>query len=331
MEQLNKNSTAWLIAVLVIAISRHSLVRGEDELPSTTTEISATLTTTLSSSVSTSTIADDDETPESSSGPLESSSSATTTTTTIAPTENKPSSSSKKTCGHEDTERVDDCMSKILFFGNRAWKPAKNLEEINKYCGIIAERIKCVQNYARSCLKPLPRQLISTIIYGFIKTQKRTCKSQDEKKAFLKHLRCLNSEELRDQMHTCIEMGTHKAESIPYNISSEDHIPAACCGYQVVVDCIQTALRKGCKDPSIENEKETIAFFESFFQSVFGDIMDLACGGKYTTVPSCEQNLKHVMLLFKEIESDIRAHPRKPKAKSPFKPFIDVFTKYDYR
>lgn len=195
-----------------------------------------------------------------------------------------------------------------------------------------------MRSFATECLTPLPRQLFRTILYGVFRTHKKVCRSQRHKEIFLSHLSACATPEIVDASHRCMELGTLKAEMIGDSLKFEEQIPAACCGAHLIQECVLGVMFQGCNvSQLVINENgtlnDTMEFYQGLLQNIFGDILDLACGSKYANLGTCDDNLPHIMKMFREFDREqLTAEvPAVPRAKSVLLPIVDIFVKYNYR
>lgn len=145
---------------------------------------------------------------------------------------------------------------------------------------------------------------------------------------FLHNLKCATPD-VMERAHQCMDTAIIKAEFISKRVKFDDQIPAACCVYHQVLDCILGVIRTHCPKIDGVNANSISQFYRQLMGNIFGDVLDLVCG-RFDKLESCENNLPELMKQFKSWEQEEKKRNLKPQSKSVLMPMLEVFTKFDY-
>ena len=128
--------------------------------------------------------------------------------------------------------QFDEATSKAFLVSNRNFTFPTTIAEVDKLCSDVFVQVERVQEIARSCLKPFPKQIVGIFIRGVKKQFKKVCNNRKEKEKVFKYADCLRPEQVLTKIFNISDEFTKVYEYINTNSSVEKRIPLACCYYQ---------------------------------------------------------------------------------------------------
>ena len=165
-----------------------------------------------------------------------------------------------------------DKAGKVCFIaGNRQQIIPESMAQVDTFCIELLHNSNIIRNISRSCLKPFPKQVISTFTHGIRKTNKRICSSVSEKNRILEYGKCLVPPAAQGLLHDMGDQFTRLIENIrDVQTDLNKKIPLVCCSYQDFKRKIRNIFPKYC---SIEAIEYTINLVDSMVE----DALDLVC------------------------------------------------------
>lgn len=128
---------------------------------------------------------------------------------------------------------LDEAGKTIFIAGNRNHVMPQNLAEADNFCAVVQENSNIIRDIARLCLKPFPKQIIGTYMYGVRKMHKRVCNDLNEKNRIIEYCKCMLPQPAQKLLHDMGDDFTMIIEAIRddgYDINKQ--IPLVCCQYQ---------------------------------------------------------------------------------------------------
>ncbi|CAG2181254.1 unnamed protein product [Oppiella nova] len=159
-------------------------------------------------------------------------------------------------CGCELKE-ADDCGMKGSFFGNRDVLVPTNEAEMDKHCGLIRESLKCLNDFTGNCLKGFVQTTIKMAVGNADKHLMKRCDNSEDRKEFLKHVKCLTDKSKMEPMHICAEKNSVMMEKL-VDVALEDRIPSGCCIFHSFQECIRKNMKEQCGDEAKDYWDEVI-------------------------------------------------------------------------
>lgn len=178
----------------------------------------------------------------------------------------------------------DICIRKAFLFSNPNATFPQTSAEVDKYCILGADHMKCVKNYAK-CLKPLQRQVFGMMMRNFKTIMRDTCDTQEGKQEFLEHSKCMTKENMA-RVHRLLDKATIHMKYILENTTKDQKLPYLCCSLVMGKSEMDRQVRNMCE--SVTGSK-TLEYINRLFNQAIGEAVDLGCGNKFGTESSCKQ------------------------------------------
>lgn len=134
-------------------------------------------------------------------------------------------------------------------FGDMSFRFPETEADIDEwYCPRVINAAKCIRNYAYTCLRPLPRQLVKLFVADN-KTQSDACEGSPEvrRDRIIPYFKCLNK--AIGGIHECARKTSHAMNHINYHVpgaNSEKKFQYTCREYHDLSCCVQQQLTLSC-------------------------------------------------------------------------------------
>jgi len=152
-------------------------------------------------------------------------------------------------CGKDARVILDQRALELTNFGDSSFRfPETEVDIDDWYCPRVINAAKCIKNYAYTCLRPLPRQLVKLFVADN-KTQTDACEGSPEvrRDRIIPYFKCLNR--AVGGIHECARKTAHALNHINYHVpgaNAEKKFQYTCREYHELSCCIQQQLRESC-------------------------------------------------------------------------------------
>ncbi|RWS26216.1 hypothetical protein B4U80_00126, partial [Leptotrombidium deliense] len=185
----------------------------------------------------------------------------------------------------------------------------------------IKESYKCLQKFGK-CLRLFPKQVFSMTMRSSKKIIKDRCDTEKGRKEFLKHTQCLSIPEIYD-FNRCVDKGVIIMKYVAANASTEELIPAVCCAFQEIADCLKHKGDEYCLEKTGPTTGNYIA---GIARTVAKDLIELSCGER-TSTQNCRKIEPKWMKKFAQLGTPFSKI--KPQKNSFFNPLIKLSERLD--
>ncbi|RWS26217.1 hypothetical protein B4U80_00127 [Leptotrombidium deliense] len=185
----------------------------------------------------------------------------------------------------------------------------------------MQESLKCVRKFGR-CLKLFPKQVFTILVRGGKKVIKDRCDIKRGRKEFLKHTQCFSRPEVYD-FNRCVDKASIILNFVSTNATTPELIPALCCAFYDVVDCLK---RKGDEYCIDKTGPETGEYVSNTAKTVVSEVIELTCGQR-KSLEDCQKHEPKWMKIFEQLGSPFEQI--KPQKLGIFYPLIKVAKRLD--
>lgn len=141
---------------------------------------------------------------------------------------------------------ADLCTQRSIVIGDRSRSLPKTQAEVRTFCRDMATANRCVRQYANDCMERIQKQIFNAALTGLKRTTRRICRSKIERDEMLEVFKCITPTNF-DLLHRCMETGTFQSEEqILATFADDDQIPAGCCVYHLIVNCVTSVTSRRC-------------------------------------------------------------------------------------
>ena len=186
-------------------------------------------------------------------------------------------------CGKDARQILDQRALELTNFGDTSFRFPETEADIDDwYCPRVINAAKCIRNYAYTCLRPLPRQLVKLFVADN-KTQTDACEGSPEvrRDRIIPYFKCLNK--AIGGIHECARKTSHALNHINYHVpgaNSEKKFQYTCREYHELSCCVQQQLLQSCSPDVTEIAKV-------YFDRATHSTANFMCRFYPKTRPSC--------------------------------------------
>lgn len=210
---------------------------------------------------------------------------------------------------------MDDCASRMGFFGDPAFKVPKNQTSSQQFCQQLKDSIACIQAYSRDCLKGFSRQLMTSLLKRGKQQQSLICQDANAREDFRKRMACIVDDKI-DQLHDTIAASIARYEHIASDkVNPDTRLPGVCCSYQIFSKDLDSTLDKICGKPTRKNNAHE--FVHKLVGGTTGEFLGLICDG-HRSLAECKSSAKTSSYLgqLEEITQRVKQGELRPRHKS---------------
>lgn len=175
-------------------------------------------------------------------------------------------------CTSGGQRKTDATVAKLITIGNSGRKfPESKGPDLKVYCDQSDNYMKEIDQYKSKCMKGLPKQVTSILVYSIKNSIGQLCKKDSKKLTeLISSTKCINR--ANPEINKCYTklidgiLGTKHA-------NDSKKIPHICCEYFKIFPCIATRSKR--ISTCTENHITTAT---DFVRSILGNVIDLLCG-----------------------------------------------------
>ncbi|RWS09973.1 uncharacterized protein B4U79_09300, partial [Dinothrombium tinctorium] len=218
-------------------------------------------------------------------------------------------------------DSTDTCLKKIFYIGDKDIVFVKNETQLDEHCEEIKKSYQCVRRFGK-CLRLFPKQVFTMLLRGGKKVIKERCDTKNGRKEFLKHTKCLRFPDIFDY-NKCADKGVIVLNLINKTASVSELIPALCCAFHDIVNCLEVKGEEHCANYSGPG---TGRYVSGIANSVVKDVIELSCGQR-KSLEQCYKYEPKWMKQFDEIGKQWASI--KPQRQSYLNPVMSIAQKLD--
>lgn len=167
-------------------------------------------------------------------------------------------------------EKLEACGTDFVIYANTTRLPQSG-EEFSHICRELLRQLNCSDNFSRRCLSGFARAAAILGLGSALDFYDEACNVSTPLSArYRKHIGCLNKagEKLNERLRDILV----KLYTVKETVKDKEKINYACCLYPEFLEDTEAVINSQCSDP------ETNEFFVAFMDSIFGELLGLACG-----------------------------------------------------
>ncbi|XP_074603273.1 uncharacterized protein LOC141856749 [Brevipalpus obovatus] len=218
----------------------------------------------------------------------------------------------------------DECASRMSVFDRDDAIIPTNDAELDEFCKLALDSLKCARSYARRCMSEFPKTVYGIYQYDVKREIKKRCQSKEGREEYMKHMKCGKEKGLAQQ-RKCIHNFDAQLEWIFMNIPKEQQVLVTCCAIHYVHRCIVNETSKLCDSVT---GPTTAGYFDKTIGASISEGVDYSCG-KYKSYDDCATHLDpKIWQNMVAIGEDPAKINFKPKNKSPITTIVKIYSQF---